>query len=246
MGFLKPIITSAIDFIYPRACCVCDGYDVLVKTGGPMCQACEKDLIESAENICVCCSAPVGPYVFTQNGCQHCRAVKLKFGPVNRLGIYRNLLQIACLRGKVEGGEHLIHGLARLLVREQHQNLIEVGADLVIPVPQHWRQRFRRSFNPAETIARVIASDLNVPCPTHILRKKRSTTTQKSLSVSERKVNVRDAYTVDYPLEVKGQKILLVDDVMTTGITANEITSTLRKAGSRSVSLAVIARVLQD
>lgn len=211
-----------------------------------MCELCDTDLIESAQNVCVCCSAPVGPYVFTDNGCQHCRAVKLKFGPVTRLGIYRNLMQIACLRGKVTGGEHLIHGLARLLVREQHQQLIDVGVDLVIPVPQHWQQRFRRSFNPAETIARVIASDLKVPCATHILRKTRSTMTQKSLSVPERKRNVRDAYTVDYPSEVKGQTILLVDDVMTTGITANEITSTLRKSNCKRVSLAVIARVLQD
>lgn len=155
-------------------------------------------------------------------------------------------MQIACLRGKVNGGQPLIHGLAQLLVQEQRTQLIQANVDVVIPVPQHWTQRFKRSFNPAETIARVIASDLKVPCATHILRKRRSTGTQKSLSVAERKQNVRHAYVVDYGSEVKGRTVLLVDDVMTTGITANEITSVLRKAGAARVSLAVIARVLQD
>lgn len=244
--WLQPFVKSAVDFVYPRACCVCEAYDSLVASGQPVCRDCEAELIEQSTHVCVCCSAPVGAYVSTDHGCRHCRAVKLKFGPVIRLGIYRNLMQLACLRGKRNGGEPLIHGLARLLVRERPVQLAAVTADLVVPVPQHWSQRFRRTFNPAETVAQVIANELKAPTTPHILRKQRSTGTQKSLSVAERTINVRDAFVVDNPTAVEGQSVLLVDDIMTTGITANEITRVLLATGVKQVSLAVIARVLHD
>lgn len=240
------LIRPLFDFVFPPACCLCGRSDEAIKRGSNFCAECETELTPPPGNTCQCCSGPVGPYVTTQNGCHHCRAVKLKFGPVVRYGLYDDLMRLACLKGKQRGGEPIIHGLAKLLVCEHRLQFESLNPDFVIPVPQHWTQRFFRSFNPAMVVASVIAKELQTELNDQVLRKRRATGTQKSLSVAERKQNVRGAFVVDQPEQIAGKSILLVDDVMTTGITANEITTTLNKAGARCISLAVLARVLQD
>ncbi|MCH7988719.1 MAG: ComF family protein, partial [Planctomycetes bacterium] len=115
---------------------------------------------------------------------------------------------------------------------------------LVVPIPQYWTRRFQRSHNPAETQGRVLAHRLQVEFHTHILTKVRMTPVQSSLTASQRRTNLRGAFRVRRASELKGRSVLLVDDVFTTGTTANEASKVLRTAGAERVVVAVSARGL--
>lgn len=118
----------------------------------------------------------------------------------------------------------------------------ERNFDVIVPVPLHWRRRWQRGFNQSELLAREIARRWSVPLK-NLARRSRSTLTQAGLSNSARRENVVRAFTVPRPRGAEGRRILLIDDVMTTGATASACALALKRAGARSVCLLTLARV---
>jgi ComF family protein len=117
--------------------------------------------------------------------------------------------------------------------------LQEVGA--VLPVPLHWLKRRLRGFNPAEHLAYVVSQSLEKPYAPSALRRTRWTTTQTRLHGQERFRNVRQAFAAQERF-VRDRTILLVDDVLTSGATANSCSLALKAAGARSVFVLTAAR----
>lgn len=111
--------------------------------------------------------------------------------------------------------------------------------DLVAPVPSSGRGR---GYNPPELLARPIARALGVPLEANALRKTRATHTQKGLSAAERLQNLSGAFCVDEPGRVEGRRVLLVDDVITTGATVSSCATALMKAGALEVFAAAAAQ----
>lgn len=116
----------------------------------------------------------------------------------------------------------------------------EPGIDAILPVPLHWRRRWLRGFNQAEVIADELSRALGVPHRSRWLRRRRPTPPQQALSAAERRRNLRGAFVVTAP--VAGLRIALVDDVITTGSTVEEIARLLRKAGASSIEVWCLAR----
>jgi len=114
--------------------------------------------------------------------------------------------------------------------------------DCVVPVPLHWRKRWSRGFNQAELLAREAARTRGTPV-LRALRRKKPTATQAGLASAGRRRNVAGAFVLRSAADVRGKRILLVDDVMTTGATANACANVLKRGGAKSVSLATLARV---
>lgn len=112
--------------------------------------------------------------------------------------------------------------------------------DVVVPVPLHWRRRWSRGFNQSELLARLTAKRCGVPMRA-ALRRMRATDAQAGLSNSRRRRNVAGAFRARESLA--GKRVLLVDDVMTTGATASACAAALKRAGARSVALLALARV---
>jgi ComF family protein len=113
--------------------------------------------------------------------------------------------------------------------------------DAVVPVPLHWRRRWSRGFNQSELLARSIARRRNIPV-LNALKRVRYTPTQTGLSNTGRRKNMAAAFGPVRRNSVAGRRILLVDDVMTTGSTAAACGSVLRRAGASSVTLLTVAR----
>jgi ComF family protein len=111
--------------------------------------------------------------------------------------------------------------------------------NLVIPVPLHRSRERERGFNQAE----LIAAQLGLPVATRILKRRKNTPSQTGLSRNERKRNLASAFEV--MSEVKG-RIIVVDDVYTTGSTMNEIARTLKRSGAEHVEVLTVARVAND
>jgi len=116
--------------------------------------------------------------------------------------------------------------------------------DLVIPVPLHWRRLWWRGFNQAALLAGEVARRLNLPLETTAIARRRFTTPQTSQHHGERVRNVRRAFAVTRPELIKNRRVLIVDDVMTTGATVDECARVLKAAGATWVDVFTLARVL--
>ena len=114
--------------------------------------------------------------------------------------------------------------------------------DAVVPMPLHWRRRWQRGFNQSELLARRTARRCGIPM-VNAVRRTRATAAQAGLSNARRRENVTGAFHVKKPNTVEGRRILLIDDVMTTGATASACALALKRAGAGSVTLLALARV---
>jgi ComF family protein len=114
--------------------------------------------------------------------------------------------------------------------------------DLVAPVPLHWWRKWTRGYNQSESVARELASTIQVPFAPRLLRRVRWTPQQVQPTREARRENVKGAFRTAKGARLAGKTVLLVDDVMTTGSTLGEAARTLRDAGAERVAVAILAR----
>ena len=243
----RQIVQAAAGFVYPPCCPLCatprpddESEHVL---WNEFCATCREVLTVSDENFCRRCGVPLGPYVDGSVDCMECRRRRFAFRRVIRLGVYTERLRQVCIRCKESGAESLTAALAHLIGETRCEDLTEAGVELVVPVPQYWIQRMFRRHNAAATLAEVLARTLKVEFSRNILRKVRLTPDQSSLPSDRRVTNLRDAFRVRRGALISGRTVLLVDDILTTGTTANECARVLRQAGAQQVVVAVAAVV---
>jgi ComF family protein len=174
--------------------------------------------------------------------CPHCREHHFAFDAVAVLGRYEADLRLAVHRMKQPTGEALAEALGRTLAQHRAAQFSQFHPDCLVPVPMYWTRRLWRRTNDAEAIARGLAAVLAIPVLWRAVRRVRHTELQRDMRVDERMRNVRGAFAVARPAAVAGRRVLLVDDVFTSGATTGELARVLKKAGAEAVAVAVIAR----
>jgi len=120
----------------------------------------------------------------------------------------------------------------------------ECTVDCIVPIPLHIRRLRERGFNQALLLARTLSKRTRIPCRERTLRKIKDTPFQTVLKGRERRRNLKGAFHVDNKMDIKGNSILLVDDVYTTGTTVNECARTLLKEGADKVAIVTLARAI--
>jgi ComF family protein len=158
---------------------------------------------------------------------------------VHAVGPYAGTLQEAIQRFKYHGQLPLARPLGELLASSVRHGAT-ARPDLVVPVPLHVSRLRARGYNQSRELARHLGHQLKVPVAVDLLRRTRATAPQQELDAAARGSNVAGAFAVSGRLP--GRRILLVDDVLTTGATARECAGALRKAGAASVEVAVLGR----
>lgn len=130
------------------------------------------------------------------------------------------------------------------LVSERLCSAAPLDIDLVLPMPIHWTRRCRRGYNQCETLAKPLAKKFNLILRCDILKRSRRVHSQRGLNISERSRNQKESFYISKKSAecLKGRKILLVEDIVTTGATVAEATKTLQAAGAKSVTLVAVAR----
>lgn len=246
-GRLRHAGEALVDFVLPPACAFCtrdlqNDFEATVDEIN-LCGKCRKNLTNDDRSACLKCGMPVGPYVDTSDGCTECSRRNFEFESVIRLGVYEDSLRTACIRGKSRGAEALAAALASLLLKKQAEQLSQFSPEIVVPVPQYWLHRFTRPHHQALTIAEVLADRLGISCDERAVRKNRRTVDQSSLPRSKRLTNLKKAFTARAEGTFKNRRVLIVDDILTTGTTSNEVAKALRKAGVSTIAVAVIAVV---
>jgi ComF family protein len=240
-----------LNFLYPPRCAAC-GAGLPIDTTRRVCAPCLAAVEPPRPPLCLACGAPLGARTEDER-CDHCRAAPPAFDSARAIARYRS--------GGHDAGGDGSGTVATLLRRHKYgldQSLgralaefldaapaFDPGAfDMIIPVPLH-RGRLRwRGFNQAALLGAALARRLDCPLDVSSLSRVRSTPPQTERDRAQRTRNVRDAFAVPRPSRVAGRRVLLVDDVMTTGATASECARVLRTAGARRIDVLTLARAL--
>jgi len=242
MPILRPIARQLLSAIIPSRCLLCgqvhEGSFILI------CAGCYHDL-PHIRHACERCGLPIfeasARSISQANTCGSC----LKNPPPFRRAI-APLLYAPPIDRRVAAfkyNQQLISGqlLSQLLlqsIQRHYQN--QALPDLIIPVPLHWSRLLKRGYNQSLCIAQYLACELQIPIGKNHLLRHRRTLSQQGLTRQERQHNLINAFTLKKPLA--GETIALIDDVMTTGATAAEITRTLKRAGAGAVDVWTLAR----
>lgn len=195
-----------------------------------------------ADPVCDGCGSPQA-YDLGSARCAACEARPRAFDRARAACLYDEFSRDLILQFKRADRTDLSPLFARWLKRSAH-GLIE-ESDVIVPVPMHWRRLLGRRYNQAAEIARPLAKMSGLAFLPDTLRRLRDTGSQGGRSAGARRRNVAAAFKVPSRLahRVAGRRVLLVDDVLTTGATAEGCARALKAAGAASVTLAVIARV---
>lgn len=170
--------------------------------------------------------------------CMLCRLGVSGYDAVYSYGSYegslRRLIQLFKYHGMRPLASHFGKLLAIALPRDQN-------FDLVVAMPMHWRRRWSRGYNQAALLAAQIAKRWNAPVR-NVVRRRRATTPQAGLTNAKRRANVAGAFRIRRGVRLDGMRVLLVDDVLTTGATASACARVLKRAGARQVTVLAVAR----
>ena len=194
-----------------------------------------------AEYHCVSCKTPfISPFPLDEDGrCALCRLGASGFDDAYSFGFYQDELRQLVQLFKYSKIQTLAAPLGRLLALALPRGL---RFDVIVPMPMHWRKRWQRGFNQAELLAREIARRTNLPVRNAVKRVHQKSV-QAGLTNAKRRANVAGAFRPRRGKTLEGKRVLLIDDVMTTGATASACAKALKRAGAARVTLLTVARV---
>jgi ComF family protein len=238
--FVLPFAEKAFCGLFPDDCRVC-GLPLREISRVPVCSDCLRQPAPIvADFYCVDCKTPfVNRFPLDEEGrCSLCRLGLTGFDTVYTFGSYERTLRELIHLFKYSEITPLASPLGALIARAIPR---EHRFDLIIPMPLHWKKRWRRGYNQSELLAREIGRRWGVPIR-KIVRRAKATAPQAGLSNSKRRLNVRGAFEVRKGVKLKGLRVLLIDDVLTTGATASACASVLKRAGASHVAVATVAR----
>lgn len=237
---MQRVCSSALDLVYPRSCCGCHG--PVQRPGGFLCWECMREMEFVSDPFCERCGDPIDGAVYHRYECWWCAETHPSFERARSVARFRGAVRFAILALKYERASHLAGDLADLLVAGFNTHYANERIDCVTSVPLYAARRRARTYNQAGLLARHFSKRSGVPFEPGCLSKTRNTETQTRLNARQRKANVEGAYASTMPEWVRGRRILLIDDVMTTGATVNECATVLRKAQAASVQVLTVAR----
>jgi competence protein ComFC len=223
-----------LDLVYPPKCLLCDEMQPMY-----FCDECKAKIVEIHPPTCYRCGYPL-----TESYCTECRGVEFNFDCAAAFGAYDGTLKDAIHLLKYTGHKVMGPVLGALLSRhlsKDHRRQLD-GASCIIPMPIHATRLRERGFNQSDLIAREMAGTLGKALLTGVLARTKATKPQVSLAEAQRHANVQNAFEVKNPKAVQGRIIILVDDVLTTGSTADAAAKALREAGAREIRVVTLAR----
>jgi len=242
---LRALARSLLELVLPRHCPACEA--PAPRDGRFMlCENCAQAMARLIQvPHCPRCGRSAGPFTFDLNGCSLCRGRRIPYDGLARIGPYSEPLRSLVLAYKYRQRRDLGPVLGRLLAERLALAPWADRVDLVAPVPLHWRRRIGRGFNQATALAQEavrVPARRDRPLVAWGLLRVRATPHQTRLPPARRAENVRGAFAVrGGAAAVAGKRVLLVDDVLTSGATIGECARVLRRAGAADVYAAVLA-----
>ena len=237
------ILDSLLNLIYPERCFICAA-PVARRHECSVCANCwtRAMSLKIAPPRCASCGLPFQSFQDTSEYlCGNCILRIPPYAGARSFGYYTGELSRMIQGLKFQGRRNVAGLLAPLLTSTFFENWGREDFNLLVPVPLHPRRKRERGFNQSEVLTRLLARQLAVPWIPALIRV-RPTVPQVGLTESQRQENVRKAFRCRNPRQISKSRVLLIDDVMTTGATVASAAQALRDAGALRVSVLTVAR----
>ncbi len=218
--FLKNIL----NFIFPCTCCICG-----------------KKIIENETYTCENCSNII-KCIMKEGICVDFK--NAYFDKLVSAVHYDGIIRKKILEFKFKNKAYLGDFFSKCMVNcLKKYNII---SDIIIPVPLHYKRYFERGYNQSAILAKKISKQLNIKYDRTILKKVRNTKAQSTLKYDEREINILNSYKIFNNSKIKDKSIMLIDDVFTTGATANECSKVLKENGASKIIVVTISFVRRN
>jgi ComF family protein len=235
------VLRAAGDLVFPPRCAACgEGAPVNAEGGAPLCEDCERGADRVGESRCTVCGVPF-PGGGPAHPCPRCAEKTPPYARAQAAFLHGGTVAEAIRRMKYGDRPHLARRLGRWLAVElQNGRVTPEPCDAVVPLPLHPRRVAERGFDQAYLLAREVARALGVRFLPSAARRTRPTAQQTRLDREAREENVKGAFAASET--VRGLRLLLVDDVLTTGATASACARALLAASALRVEVLTLAR----
>jgi competence protein ComFC len=243
-GAVKRWLDTGLGFIYPEACQIC-GHERAKVNEGYVCVPCRQRVRTIKPPFCKRCGLPYEGDINAPFECSNCRDMEFHFRSARSAVLTGEFMLDVIHRYKYQQAFWFEPFLAELLTRQAGPELAREGWDLIVPVPLHAVKRRERGFNQAERLAARLGSAANIPVDTKLVRRTQPTESQTRLSREQRTANMRGAFGPRSGRALEGRpRVVVVDDVLTTGATTSACAGVLRDMGAAEVCVWTVARGL--
>ena len=236
-------IEPGLALIYPPVCQLCE-IQRATRDSGFVCSGCWSKVRFIKPPFCDRCGLPFEGEISTPFECSNCRDMDLNFSSARSAVAAKGVALDAIHRYKYYQALWFETFLADLFLRAALPELRSGQWDLIVPVPLHSTKEREREFNQAERLANHLARALTLPLEKNLVQRVMPTRTQTLLSKKQRAENVRRAFAARNGSNLNGQRIILVDDVLTTGATTSACAGVLKSLGASNVCVWTVARGL--
>ena len=233
------LLQAAVSLLYPPVCTICGRS---VRVSAYLCDQCAIKFTRIVAPFCQKCSEPFEGSITSAFSCANCAHRAIYFEAAVAAYRGRGIVRQIVHEFKYGRQLHLRHLLARWLrAALDDERLSGHQFDVIVPVPLHPTRQRERGFNQAGLLGELLSAQTSIPARA-VLERIRYTTTQTALDRAERMENLHNAFRLRKNADVRGLRVLLVDDVLTTCSTLNECSRILKRAGAFSVHAATAAR----
>lgn len=238
---LSILLSSLLDLVFPPLCHACKHF---ITRGEKvhLCPACRSDFTTIRSPLCTVCGTPFLTEEGMDHRCGSCTSHPPPFDAARAAFLFHGTVRELIHRYKYDRHIQLRRPLGLLLAETLAPVVAEWHADLLLPVPLHRRRIRKRGFNQAALLVELLAREWQLPQERHLLQRVRWTEPQVNLPAPARPGNVKGAFALGKGAEVEGKRIILVDDVFTTGSTIAECGRVLKRAGATAVFAVTLAR----
>jgi ComF family protein len=247
-GWLTEISDAIVSVFFPAGCRICDAL-LTSASRVPICEQCLSSFKRVPNIVCEVCGRPL-PGLTQKEGeallCPACQDKTYAFERARSFAVYEDAVVRAILLLKFEQIEPLGAWFAERLAEVVSAEGAALAADVVVPVPLHRERERERGYNQAALLSKPLARRLRLPHKAVLLMRTRARPDKQVLSLEERWESVRGAFATRPGSQVDNLRVLLVDDVLTTGATLDACARALRDAGAKSVIGLTVARAVRN
>jgi len=233
------MLTNIINLLYPASCQVCDKKSETYNQY--LCRDCAQKMKKRQPPFCVKCGHKLN---YKEDLCSDCKKTNPYFDKAVSIFHYDGILKKLVHDFKYRKITSLAKEFVRFIVDFIKENNFAKETDIVLSIPMHPFKLLKREINPSHILAKNIANKLNLNYSSNILRKTKNTIPQSKLNRSKRIENIKYSFSLknDNGYNIKDKNILLVDDLFTTGSTANECSRILKEKGAGRIEVITLAR----
>ena len=212
------MLNNRLELIYPNVCGIC----------GKICK----------ESLCKRCAIEIEKYEINLVN----KNKKMYFNESMHIFKYNEMIRQRLIEYKFQDKSYMYKTFAKIILKNKKVCGFLEKYDIIIPVPIHKKRRLKRGYNQTELIAKEICKNISLELKTDVLIKQKNIKAQSELNKNERKQNIKNAFEIKNINEIIDKKILLFDDIYTTGSTVNECSKILKKVGAKQIGVVTIAK----